>query len=376
MAALEVPAGSRAHRWLLIGVGVLVAAGLFALPLVVRSAAQIGTFSQLVAYSVAILGLILLMGYCGQISIGHGAFVGIGAYTTVILVADAGWPYLATVPVAVLVCMLAGLVIGIPALRIQGLYLVTVTLSVAALFPVLVMQFEELTGGANGKVARRAMAVPEWFFLEERSRAAAPTFAFYVIVLIAALAFWLARNLVRSRIGRAMVAIRNAPISAAAAGVPVARIKVWVFSISAGYAGLAGALLAIQLPTATESRFSLDLSIFLLVAAIVGGSRSIWGALTGAVVLVVVRTWIADWAQDADLLAGRPDGGQIVGILAAALLLLAVFVMPTGLIEGLRKIGRRLVVVVPRAPTADATFAANAAEPDPEAVPAVSRSHP
>jgi branched-chain amino acid transport system permease protein len=369
MAALVVRQGSRTHRGLLIAVAVLVAAAVVALPLVVRSASQIGTLSQLVAYSVAILGLILLMGYCGQISVGHGAFVGIGAYTTVILVVESGWPFLATVPVAVVVCMAAGFVIGLPALRIQGLYLVTVTIAVAALFPVLVMQFEELTGGANGKVARRPMAVPEWFFLDERSRLAAPTLAFYVIVIIAALAFLLARNLVRSRIGRAMVAIKNSPISAASAGVPVSWVKVWVFSISAGYAGLAGSLLAIQLPTATESRFNLDLSIFLLVAAIVGGARSIWGALPGAVVLVVLRTWIADWAQSADLLAGRPDGGQIVGILAAALLLAVVFGMPAGLIEGLRALGRRLVRVEPRPPSADATLLVPAPDRPPAPTP-------
>ena len=193
-------AGSRykAGRLAIAAVGVIV---LLCLPLVAGSASQVDSFSRIAAYSVAILGLTLVTGYCGQISIGHSAFVGIGAYTTVILVSQQGWSYLATIPVAAFFCLIAGVFVGIPALRISGLYLAAVTLAVAAVFPTLIDQFQHLTGGPNGLIAENQMAAPSWFPFKN-AVAASSIFHYYVILAIAALMFFLAWNLARSRFGR------------------------------------------------------------------------------------------------------------------------------------------------------------------------------
>lgn len=350
MTAFTVREGDRAHVLLRRGTALLAAAVLIVLPLMIGSVAQIENLTQIVAYSVAILGLGLLTGHCGQISLGHGAFVGIGAYTTVILVADHGWPYLATIPVSVVICLVAGALVGIPALRIRGLYLATVTLAVAALFPVLVDKFPAFTGGPNGKVAGKEMSVPDWFFVDPYTPTGPPTDHYYAILAVAALMFLIAGNIVRSRVGRAMHAVRDAPLSAAAAGIRVARVKIFAFAVSAAFAGAAGSLLAIQVPSVSDTRFDLYLSIFLLVALIAGGSVSIAGAIPGAIIFVVLRTYIADWAESLDLFGGRQDGGQIVGILSGALLIAFVFLLPGGVIDGLGRLRRRVLQIVPASP--------------------------
>ena len=290
MPRLTLTAGSATDRAL--RGGVLIAAGLvlFMLPQWSGDAGQIDTLSQIAAYMVALVGLTLVTGLTGQISIGHGAFVGLGAYITVILVADHGWPYLATLPVSIVLCFAAGALVGIPALRISGLYLATVTLAIAAVFPTLITQFDGLTGGANGKFALDEMEGPGWFFVDLNTRIGPSIFHYYVIVAIALIAFLIARNLVRSRVGRSLVANPDAPYSAAAAGVPVARYKILAFAASAAFAGVAGSLLMIQLPQATAGRFDLYLSIFLLIGLIAGGRATIYGAIPGAVIFVLLRS--------------------------------------------------------------------------------------
>ncbi|MDQ0381084.1 branched-chain amino acid ABC transporter permease [Amycolatopsis thermophila] len=350
MAAVTIEEGSRAHRSLRWGTAAIGAALLVVLPLVIGDVSQIETLTQMVAYSVAILGLGLLTGHCGQISLGHSAFVGLGAYTTIILVADHNWPYLATIPVSVVICLLAGALVGVPALRIRGLYLATVTLAVAALFPVLVDKFPSFTGGPNGKFAPHEMAAPDWFFVDPYTVTGPATDHYYAVLAVAGLMFLVAANIVRGRVGRAMHAVRDAPLSAAASGIRVARVKIFAFAVSAAFAGVAGSLLVIQVPAVSDSRFDLYLSIFLLVALIAGGSGSILGAIPGAVIFVVLRTYMADWAESLDLLGGRPDGGQIVGIASGALLIAFVFLLPGGVVDGLGKLRRRVLEIVPRPP--------------------------
>ncbi|MET8989130.1 branched-chain amino acid ABC transporter permease [Nonomuraea wenchangensis] len=339
---LLIERGSRRHRLLILGLAAAGAGVLLGLPYLLYSVPQVDMLSQIAAYSVAIVGLSLLMGYTGQISLAHSAFVGLGGYTTVILVADHDWPYLATIPVSVVVCLAVGALIGIPALRIRGLYLAAVTLAVAALFPALVIRFEDLTGGTSGKFAREAMQAPEWFFVNPFTRVGPSIVRFYVIAAIAVLMFLVARAILDSRTGRAMVALRDAPLSAAASGVQVARVKIYAFAVSGAFGGVAGSLLAIQLPQASDTRYTLDLSIFLLVALVAGGNGTLLGAVPGAIILVTLRTYISDWATALPMFQGG-DGGQIVGIVSALLLLVIVFLMPTGVAGGLTKLGRRLV---------------------------------
>ena len=218
------------------------------------------------------------------------------------------------------------------------------TLAVAAVFPTLIMQFDGLTDGANGKFAVNEMEGPDWFFVDLNTRVGPSIFHYYVIVAIAVIMLLVARNLVRSRIGRSLVAIRDSPYSAAAAGVPVARYKILAFAVSAAFAGVAGSLLMIQLPQATAGRFDLYLSIFLLIGLIAGGRATIYGAIPGAIIFVLLRSEIPEWTAGMELFSG-PKGGQAVGVLSGLLLIGFAFALPGGVIDGLSRLGRRLVTV-------------------------------
>ena len=349
MARITITEGSRQHRTLRLGVIALSALVILVLPYLTDTVGTIETLTQIACFAVAILGLSLLTGYTGQISIGMSAFVGLGAYTTIILVNTYDWAYLATIPVSIVFCLIAGALVGIPALRIRGLYLVTVTLAVAALFPVLVHKFSGITGGTDGMFAAD-MEVPAWTPVDPFVRTGPPRLHYYIIVLIAAVAFLIARNIVRSRIGRAMVAVRDSELSALANGVPVARVKVFAFALSAAYGGLAGSLLVIQSPVVSETRFDLFLSVFLLVGLIAGGSGTIIGAIPGAIIFVTLRTYIADWTEALGLLGNRAESGQIVGVISGLLLLAFVFLLPGGLVDGLGKLRKRLLVIRPVPP--------------------------
>jgi branched-chain amino acid transport system permease protein len=364
MRPLTLVAGSPrvriARGALLIGAAVV----LWILPQSMGDASDVDMLSQVAAYIVALTGLTLVTGLTGQISLGHGAFMGLGAYTTVILVADHGWSYLVTLPVAIVLCFVAGALVGIPALRISGLYLATVTLAIAAVFPTLVMQFDGLTDGANGKFAVNEMEGPSWFPVDLDTRVGPSIFHYYVIVAIAILVFVLARNIVRSRVGRGLVAIRDSPYSAAAAGVPVARYKILAFATSAAFAGLAGSLLMIQLPQATTGRFDLNLSIFLLIGLIAGGRATIWGAIPGAIIFVILRNYLPDWIDGMNLLSG-PNSGQLVGVLSGVLLIGFAFALPGGVIDGLSRLARRVVRVRRRPPRDWSEYRMEASEPLP-----------
>jgi branched-chain amino acid transport system permease protein len=368
MRPLTLVAGSPRVRIARGALLIAAAVVLWILPQSMGDASDVDMLSQVAAYVVALVGLTLVTGLTGQISLGHGAFMGLGAYTTVILVADHGWSYLATLPIAIVLCFVAGALVGIPALRISGLYLATVTLAIAAVFPTLVMQFDGLTDGANGKFAVDEMEGPSWFPVDLDTRVGPSIFHYYVIVAIAIVVFLLARNIVRSRVGRGLVAIRDSPYSAAAAGVPVARYKILAFATSAAFAGLAGSLLMIQLPQATTGRFDVNLSIFLLIGLIAGGRATIWGAIPGAIIFVILRNYLPDWIDGLNLLSG-PNSGQVVGVLSGVLLIGFAFALPGGVIDGLGRIARR-VVRVRRPPPRDWTEYRMAPGEPPPSVPA------
>jgi branched-chain amino acid transport system permease protein len=336
MSRLNMKAGSPRYK-LCVGLATVIALViLLAIPNFVSNATQVDAVSQILAYAVAIVGLVLLTGYTGQISIGHSAFVGLGAYTTVILVQNHGWPYLATIPVAAVFCLIAGGFVGIPALRISGLYLVAVTLAVAAVFPTLVDQFTSLTGGPNGMIASREMAPPRWF--PYSSAVAGPNiFHYYVIFALAAMMFLIARGLVRSRIGRALVAIRDSPYSAAAAGIPVARYKVATFAVSAAFAGVAGSMLMIILPSVSDTEFSLTFAISLIIGLIAGGRASIWGAIPGAIVVALLNRYIPDLFNSLNVGGNNTSGDQLVGVVSGAGLIAFAFLLPNGIAEAAKR---------------------------------------
>jgi branched-chain amino acid transport system permease protein len=323
-----------------IGIGIIIY-----LPYQSDQIAQIERYSEVAAIAVAILGLNLVTGYSGAISLGHSVFVGIGAYTTVILVVDHDWSYLASMPVAFVICFVVGVLVGLPALRIGGFYLAMVTLGLATVFPAIVLKYQSLTGGTTGKFARDKLLPPDWTPWDVRDRTGPPTYRYFVIVAIAALMFLLARNLLRSRVGRALIAQRDNQTSAATSGVNVAVYKTLIFGTSAAFAGIAGSLLMIQRPQATETRFGVTLAIYLFVGLVLGGVATMSGAIPGAILFVFVPFYTTKWSTHFSFLEGRLVAPA--DLLYGVLLLAVVFVLPGGAMDGFRRLRMRIVRILP-----------------------------
>ena len=240
------------------------------------------------AYSIVLLGLNMLTGYNGQISLGHGAFYAIGAYTAAILMDKFGVPYWLTLPAAAVVCLVAGFLFGLPALRLEGLYLALATFALGVALPQLLKYklFEHWTGGVQGIVIIKpdapfglAVNADQWLYL----------FTLFVTVIM----FVLGVNLLRGRIGRAMIAIRDQPVAAEAMGINISLYKALTFGVSAMYTGLGGALGAIAVQFVAPDSFTIFLSIAFLVGIVVGGLASVSGAIYGALFIQFVPN-IAD----------------------------------------------------------------------------------
>lgn len=256
-------------------------AGVFLLPFFIKNY-SVFQFTLVWVYAIAVLGLNILTGYNGQISLGHGAFYAVGAYTAAIMMDHFSLPYLATLPVAALVCFGVGYLMGFPALRLGGHYLALATFALAVAMPQLLKWklLEEWTAGVQGIV----LIKPDPFihftlfgqkFNEDRS-------LYFVCLLVMLLMFWLARNLLKGRVGRALVAIRDHPTAAAAMGVNLPVFKSLTFGVSAAYTGVAGALGGIAVAFVAPDSFTALLSITFLVGVVVGGLATIHGAIFGA----------------------------------------------------------------------------------------------
>ena len=253
-----------------------------ALPFLVSNF-RVFQFTMVLIYAIVLLGLNMLTGYNGQISLGHGAFYAIGAYTAAILMDRFGVPYWLTIPVAGAVCLVAGFLFGLPALRLEGLYLALATFALGVALPQLMKykHLEEWTGGVQGIVIVKPdapfgipLSADQWLYF----------FSLAVTVVM----FVLAVNLLRGRIGRAIVAIRDHPVAAGAMGVNVAMYKSLTFGVSAMYTGIGGALGAIAVQFVAPDSFNVFLSIAFLVGIVVGGLASIEGAIFGAIFIQFV----------------------------------------------------------------------------------------
>jgi branched-chain amino acid transport system permease protein len=272
------------RRLIPIAVLLLVAC---ALPLLVSNY-RVFQFNLVLVYAIALLGLNILTGYNGQISLGHGAFYAIGAYCAAILMDKYGVPYWATLPVAGAVCLLAGFLFGLPALRLEGLYLALATFALGVSLPSLLKyhHLEKLTGGVQGIVINK----PEPPFGLPIN---ADQWLYYFTLAVAIVMFLLAWNLLRGRVGRALVAIRDNHVAAEAMGVNTAIVKSLAFGVSAMYTGVAGALGAIAIQYVAPDSFNIFVSIVFLVGIVVGGLASIPGAIYGALFIQFVPN-IAD----------------------------------------------------------------------------------
>jgi branched-chain amino acid transport system permease protein len=283
-----------------------------ALPFVARNF-LIFQITMAVIYAMAILGLNLLTGFNGQFSLGHSAFFAIGAYTAAILMEQAGFAYFWTVPVAGLICLVTGFAFGLPALRLEGIYLALATFALAAAIPQLLKwtPLEPWTGGVQGVVIIKPDAP---FGLPLNS----DQWLYFFTVAIAALMYVCAVNLVRSRTGRAIVAIRENPIAASAMGINVALYKSLTFGVSALYTGVAGALGAIAVQFVAPDSFTFQLSIVLFVGLVIGGVGSIPGTLVGGLFVLFVPN-VAEQIS-------KGLAGAVYGIILIAV----IYLMPTG----------------------------------------------
>ncbi len=277
-------------------------------------------------YAIALLGLNMLTGYNGQISLGHGAFYAIGAYVAAILMDKFGVPYWLTVPAAGAVCLVAGFLFGLPALRLEGLYLALATFALGVAMPQILKykHFEHWTGGAQGIVIVKPEA-PEWSGLTQDQ------WLYFVVLVCLVALFVIGWNVLRGRMGRAMVAIRDQPIAAQAMGVNTAMVKSATFGLSAMYTGISGALGAIVIQFVAPDSFNIFLSITLVVGVVIGGLASIPGAIFGAIFIQFIPN-IADQISKAAPWA-------IYGVF----LIVFMYVMPSGVAGFVRLVVARFV---------------------------------
>ncbi|MGE5339741.1 MAG: branched-chain amino acid ABC transporter permease [Gemmatimonadota bacterium] len=271
-------------------------------------------FTLALIYAIAVLGLNILTGYNGQFSLGHGAFYAIGAYTAAIMMEQGGMAYYWTIPAAGAVCLVAGFLFGLPALRLEGLYLALATFALSVATPQL-LKYDPIspwTGGVQGVTIIKPD--PPFGLPISQDR-----WLYYFTLLVMLAMFVCAWNLLRGRTGRALKAIRDNPIAASAMGVNTAMYKSLTFGVSALYTGVAGALGAIAIQFVAPDTFNFFLSVTFLVGVVIGGLASIPGAVFGGLVIV----FIPNFAEQVSKAAPWAIYGMF--------LILFMYFMPTGI---------------------------------------------
>jgi len=308
----------------------LVAAVIVAavLPLLLKNF-TVFQLTQVMIYAIAILGLNLLTGFNGQFSLGHSAFYALGAYTAAILMDRFGVPYALTLPASGLVCLAVGFLFGLPAVRLEGLYLALATFALAVATPQLLKLslISPWTGGVQGIVIDKPdppfdlpLSQDQWLY--------------YFTLAVLLLLFFAASRLVASRSGRAFMAIRDNPLAAKAMGIDTALVKASAFGVSAAYTGVAGALGAIVVQFVAPDSFTFFLSVSFLVGLVVGGVGSIPGAIAGGFFVMFVPN-----------LAEQISKG-LAWAVYGVILILVIYVMPTGAAGFVRLVAGKLARLV------------------------------
>jgi branched-chain amino acid transport system permease protein len=317
----DVPVRRRTGS-LVLALGLAVAAVL--VPLVAKNFI-VFQLTMVMIYAIAIVGLNLLTGFNGQFSLGHSAFFAIGAYTAAILMEMGGVPYALTLPAAGAICFIAGFLFGLPALRLEGLYLALATFSLALAMPQILKlsPLEHWTGGVQGLVVIKPeppVGVPltqdQWLY--------------YFTLAVGFVLYATARNLVSSRTGRAMMAIRDNSIAARSMGINTGLYKSLTFGISALYTGIAGALGAIVVQFVAPDSFTFSLSIALFVGLVVGGVGWLPGALFGGAFVLFVPN------------VAETISKGLSGAIYGTILILIIYFMPSGVGGLLDTAGRYL----------------------------------
>jgi len=320
-ASAEASAGGRAGRAVLVVLGIAAAVA----PVWLLESFQLFQLTMAVIMALAVLGLNIVTGYNGQISLGHGAFFAVGAYVTAILMSHFDWSFWATLPFSAAICAAVGYGVGFPALRLGGLYLALTTFSLAVAVPQILKHkaIEDWTGGVQGLFlvkpdapAGIALSPDQWMYL--------------VAVGVAAVCFLGVWNLVRSRIGRALMATRDNPTAAEAMGMDIAALKTKAFAVSAMVTGIAGSLSAVAIEFVAPDSFGFNVSITLFVGMVVGGVASILGSLFGGLFVLFVPNLAEAISKAAP------------GVIYGVILILFLFLLPDGFAGLLRRIAGRL----------------------------------
>ncbi|TCZ65920.1 branched-chain amino acid ABC transporter permease [Roseicella aquatilis] len=317
-ARVGTPAWQRAV-WVVLGIAVAAA------PIFVLESFHLFQLTMAVIMALAVLGLNIVTGYNGQISLGHGAFFAVGAYCTAIFMSHYDWSFWATLPISAAVCAALGFAIGFPALRLAGHYLALTTFSLAVAVPQILKHksIEDWTGGVQGL-----------FLVKPDAPAGLPLSAdqwmYVVTVIVAGACFLLVSNLIRSRIGRALMATRDHPTAAEAMGMDIGSLKTRAFAVSAMITGIAGSLSAVAIEFVAPDSFSFGVSISLFVGMVVGGVASVLGSLFGGLFVLFVPN-IAEAISKA-------APGVIYGVILIAFL----FLLPDGFAGLLRRVAARL----------------------------------
>jgi branched-chain amino acid transport system permease protein len=343
MSLVRITAGSRAHVALRAGTALLVAIVLVVIPFDSNPSVN-GNLTLVMSYAIASMGLGLLVGYAGQISLGQGAFFAIGAYAAAAMLAKTGLPYLLAVPLAAAVTFVIGLAFGIPAVRLRGLYLALVTLALAVAVGPVIKRAEPITGGVSGLSAPQP-PVPGWLGLDPDQ------WLYLLSLVVTALMLLLAANLTRGSLGRALVAIRDGERAARTSGVHVGRTKAVLFAVAGAYAGVGGALFTYGQGFVAPESFTLLLSFTFLGAVVVGGLGTVIGSVLGSLFVVFVPQYAGDVNQ------------ALTGVIYGCTLIAVVYLLPGGAAGLLRRLRRLLVTVVE--PVVEPTPARSEPEPSP-----------
>ncbi len=292
--------------------GLVLAALLVVTPIVAPSYLTF-QLTGVMAYAVAAIGLNLIIGYAGQISLGHNAFFALGAYTAALSVAHLHVHYVVSVLIAAAVTFVVGFLAGFPAQRLKGLYLALITLVLAVSVSPVIKHFKAYTNGMSGLSVDRPTP-PVWSGLTQDA------WVYYVVLMFTAVCFFLARNFVAGSTGRALTAVRQAPLAASSMGVDVNGYKVLIFGLGSMFAGIGGAIFNFSIGFIAPDSFNLLLSVSFLAAIVVGGLGTVWGALVAGLFLQFVPSYASDISN---ALAGAVYGG---------ILIVCMFFMPKGIV--------------------------------------------
>ncbi len=316
----------------------------------------VGDMTFALQLAIAAMALNLVMGFGGIVSIGHSAYFGLGGYTTAILVDHYGWSQGWTFYVAAVLGFVVGCATSLPALRLKGVYLALVTLGLAVLFPQLIKWKKAtwLTDGARGIDDIGYDDVPKWPILGElRREEGRVVFMWWVTVIVVVLAYLVCRGIVKSRVGRSLIAIRDNETAAAVMGVNTARTKTIVFGVSAAMCAVAGSLFAVsgKIVNPDLRNFTLVGSIIFLLVMVLGGAATLWGPIVGAIAYVVVETRTREAAANGEGVIGWLFGwmsGSPAALILALAMLAIMFLAPFGIIGLLKRLAAKVVVLIPR----------------------------